>query len=312
MSARPVTLRGGLTDYLSLRRALGFELRAQGRLLGQFVDYLEARGRDTVTTKDALGWASLPVGTSPAWLAIRVSVVRGFATYLHGVDPRTEVPPAGLVRGGSCRATPYLYSEAEIAALLGAAGGLEPRLRAATYQSLLGLLAATGARIGEAIRFDNDDLDAARSLLTVRDTKFNKSRLVPLHPSTLEALVGYTELRDQLCPRPVSPALFVSTAGTRLLHSNIGLTFARLTAQVGITRRSAACRPRIHDLRHSFAVASLLDWYSRDEDVPVMMARLSTYLGHTDPKNTYWYLSAAPELMALAAQRLEGYLGARP
>jgi integrase len=249
MSARPVTLRGGLTDYLSLRRALGFELRAQGRLLGQFVDYLEERGRDTVTTEDALCWASLP-GASPAWLAIRVSAVRGFATYLHGVDPRTEVPPAGMVRGGSCRATPYLYSEAEIVALLGAAGGLEPRLRAATYQSLLGLLAATGVRIGEAIRFDNDDLDVAQSLLTVRDTKFHKSRLVPLHPSTLEALVAYTELRERLCPHPVSPALFVSTAGTRLLHSNIQLTFTRLTAQVGITRRSAACRPRLHDLRH--------------------------------------------------------------
>lgn len=309
MTVRP-PLRSALEDYLSLRRALGFKLESAGRLLSQFVDYLEERGIGTVVTDDALAWASLPVGASPHWRAIRLSVVRGFATYLHAIDDSVVVPPVGMVRSGPCRATPYLYSKAEITALLEAAADLRPRLRA-TYRSLIGLLAVSGMRIGEAVVVDDQDFDVERAMLVVRNSKFNKSRLVPLHPTTTAVLVRYLALRDELCPRRSSPALFVSSVGTRLLQSNINLTFAGLTQRSGIARRSASCRPRVHDLRHAFAVASLLDWYSSGDDVDAMLPRLATYLGHSDPKHTFWYLSAAPELMALAGQRLEAHLEGR-
>jgi integrase/recombinase XerD len=311
MSTPRPPLRQALGDYLNLRRALGFRLASAGRLLGQFVDYLEDHGLDTVTTADALAWAMLPTTASRHWWAIRLSAVRGFAAYLHGIDPTVQVPPAGLVRAGSCRATPYLYSETEIDALVQAAATLAPSLRAATYQSLISLLAISGIRVGEAIGLDDEDLDVEHELLLVRDSKFGKHRIVPLHPSTMQALARYVDLRQQLKP-PASPALFLSTAGTRLLHSNINLTFAGLLAQTGLLRRSASCKPRIHDLRHSFAVATVLGWYRDGADIPAMMPRLSTYLGHSDPKHTYWYLSAAPELMTLAGQRLETHLAGRP
>ena len=312
MSGRPASLRAERAEYLALRRALGFGLRNAGRLLGQYVGFMEDHHMDTVTTDNALSWASLPADVSPIWLAVRMSAVRGFATYLHSMGTADQVPPTGLVRSGPCRATPYLYSAADVEALVAAAGALRPRLRAATYQTLIGLLAVSGARVGEVIALDDSDLDRERALLSVRNTKFNKSRLVPLHATALRALEVYTGLRDELRRRPESPALFVSTAGTRLHHSNVGLTFSQLASQAGLTRRSASCRPRIHDMRHSFAVASLVGAYASGADVPAMMPLLATFLGHSDPKHTYWYLSSAPELMALAGKRLEMRKGDRP
>ena len=250
MTADGRPLRDSLEDYLALRRALGFRLKTAGRLLGQFVGYLEDRGAGTITTEDALAWAVLPPGASPAWQAIRLAAVRGFAAYLHGTDPSVQVPPAGLIRRGNDRATPYLYSDAEISAIIAAASALRPEFRAATYQALVSLLAASGLRIGEALSLDRGDLDGDQGMLTVRDAKFGKTRLVPLHPSATGALTRYSALRDEHHLRPAAPALFLSTAGTRLLHSNVGLTFNQITAQAGLARRSAACRPRIHDVRH--------------------------------------------------------------
>jgi integrase/recombinase XerD len=308
MTADGRPLRDSLEDYLALRRALGFRLATAGRLLDQFVSWLDDRGSDTITTEDALAWAVLPPGASQAWQSIRLSMVRGFAAYLHGTDPSVQVPPPGLIRRGNDRATPYIYSDAEISAIISAAGTLRPRFRAATYQALISLLAASGVRIGEALSFDRSDLDTDDGVLTVRDSKFGKTRLVPLHPTAAAALARYSALRDEHHPRPGDPALFLSTAGTRLRHSNVSLTFSKLTAKAGLTRRSASCRPRIHDVRHSYAVATVLGWYRDGADVAAMMPRLSTYLGHTDPKHTYWYLSAAPELMALAGDRLHAHL----
>jgi integrase/recombinase XerD len=199
-------LRRALADYLDLRRAVGFRLANAGRLLGQFVDYLQQRDIDTITTENALAWATLPAGTSPHWLAIRVSVVRGSAAYLHNLDPSVEVPPAGVIHAvGPCRATPYLYSEAEIRSLVQAAATLRPHLRAATYQSLISLLAVSGLRISEAIALDDEDLDVEHELLVVRNTKFGKHRLVPLHPSAMRALTLYRQFLQERLPRPVSP-----------------------------------------------------------------------------------------------------------
>src|SRR6266496_535183 len=212
-------------------------------------DYLAGHGVDTPTTDHALAWATLPANASTAWRAIRLSVVRGFAAYLHGVDPTVQVPPAGLLRHGPDRATPYLYSDAQIRALVRAAAGLRPRLRAATYQTLIGLLAVSGIRIGEAIALDTTDLDVDQGLLVVRHTKFAKSRLVPLHATAVRALTGYLDLRDELQPQPASPALLVSATGARLLHANIGRTFARLARQAQITPRSARSEEHTSELQ---------------------------------------------------------------
>jgi integrase len=303
--------RQALAGYLAVRRSLGYKLDRPEKLLAQFITYLEDAGAATVTTDHALAWATLP-GGDPSWHAYRLAVARGFATYLHTIDPAAEVPPAGLIPGRRHRATPYLYSGAEIAALITAAASLRFPLRAATYQTLIGLLAVTGMRVGEAIRLDRDDLDLASGVITVRQSKFGKTRLVPLHPTAVTALRSYLRQRDQMHRRPATPAVFISPAGTRLIYCNVHATWRLLTARAGLAPRSATCRPRIHDLRHSFAVASLLDAYAAGQDGQATLGLLATYLGHADPRHTYWYLSAAPELLALAGQRLENHLQERP
>ena len=300
-------LEQAVADYLSLRRALGFKLERAERLLGQFVGYLADHDVEVITTEVALAWAVLPAGADPRWWDHRLATVRTFAAYLHALDPRVEVPAAGLIRCRPLRATPYLYTDAEVAALITAAGTLRHPLRAATHQTLIGLLASTGMRVGEVIGLDHSDFDTATGMLTVRDAKFSKSRLIPLHPTGVSAVSRYLRRRDELLPACTSPALFVSLRGRRLRYNDVWRTFHQLTEQAGLSARSSSCRPRIHDLRHSFAVATVLDGYARgdDHDVQALLPTLSTYLGHADPKHTYWYLSAAPELLALAGQRLE-------
>ncbi|WP_431860472.1 tyrosine-type recombinase/integrase [Azospirillum sp.] len=208
--------------------------------------------------------------------------------------------------------TPYLYSEEDIAALIEAAGTLCTPHRAATYRSLIALLAVTGMRIGEAIGLDRDDLDAGNGLLVIRNGKFGKSRELPLHPSTVTALGDYLRRADRPSQAANAPALLVSTAGSRLRYNNVQNTFHRLAGRAGLTSRSALCRPRLHDLRHSFAVNTILDGYRDSGDPGARLALLSTYLGHVDPGKTYWYLSAAPELLKLVGDRLERHLGGDP
>jgi len=302
-------LRESLAEYLAVRRALGYRLERAEKLLCQFLDHLDATGADQITVERALEWATLPAGGTH-WHAMRLQAVRGFARYLHEVDPQVEVPAAELLPDRPHRATPYLYADRQILALMGAASTLRTPHRAATFRTLFGLLAVTGMRIGEAIALDRSDFDADHGVLVVRHGKFGKSRELPLHPSTTSALARYLRRRDR--PRPAAPtdALLVSSAGTRLLVANVQTTFRTLRARAGILPRSAACRPRLHDARHSFAVRTLLDAYRTDGDVAPTLAVLSTYLGHVDPGKTYWYLEAAPELMELASQRLERHLGA--
>lgn len=297
-------LREALAGYLDLRRGLGFALERDAKLLNQFIAYLEEHGSSTVTVTDALAWATLPPTASPGWLRFRMQVVRGFAAYLRTLDPATEVPPANLLPGGPRRAVPYLYSPADIAALLAQADRLKTPLRRATTKTLIGLMAVTGMRGGEVVALDDEDFDISRGLLLVRHAKLGRHRLLPLHPSTVAALRAYRRVRGQHCPRPVSEALLVSDAGTRLLYYNVGQTFAKLARRAGLTARSGACRPRPHDLRHSFAVATLLDWCRDGADIAARMPLLSAYLGHTAPAHTYWYLQGTPELLAEAARRL--------
>jgi integrase/recombinase XerD len=301
-------LAKALADYLTIRRKLGYKLERAGKLLAQFVAYLTDIGADTVTTEQALSWATMPSKADASWAAHRLSVVRGFAAYLRTIDPAVEVPPARLLPARSRRATPYLYSADDIAALIATAGTLRFPLRAATYQTLIGLLAVTGLRVGEAIRIDRDDIDWGHGLLIVRNSKFGKSREVPLHVTTIGALRNYSRERDRLCRAPRLPAVFISTAGTRLLYCNVNWTFLRLVKRAGLKARSRSCRPRLHDLRHAFAVRTLLEAYQTGSDVRLRLSLLSTYLGHVDPGATYWYLSASPELLALACQRLDDHM----
>lgn len=302
-------LREALADYLAVRRALGFKLARQEKLLAQFVDDLERRGQELVSVEHALAWATLPAGRSSTWWADRLSVVRGFAVHLHTLDPAHQVPPRGLLPPRPSRATPYLYSAQEIAVLIAATEILRFPHGRATYRTLIGLLATTGMRVGEAIGLDRSDLDSDRGVLVVRHGKFGKSRELPLHPSTVDALTRYLRRHDR--PETASPSLFVSSTGSRLAYCAVQRTFRRLVETAGLGARSASCRPRLHDLRHSFAVGTLLDAYRGGADIDARLLLLSTYLGHVDPKATYWYLSAAPELLALAARRLEHHLGSR-
>jgi integrase len=306
-------LSESLADYLRLRRALGYKLKETGEQLERFVEFLNARGARTITTELSLEWATAPAAATPGWWASRLTMVRGFARYLNALDPAVEVPPRGALPPRRTRATPYLYSDREIAALLRATDLIQTPLKAATYRALVGLLAATGMRVGEAISADRDDLDLATAVLLVRSGKFGKARELPLHPTTLAALEGYLRTRDQHFPGPCSSALLISTAGTRLIYKNVQFAFLHtLVSGAGLRPRSARCRPRVHDLRHSFAVRTLLEWYRSGADVQRQLPLLSTYLGHVNPTDTYWYLSAAPELLALAGERLERHLGGAP
>lgn len=298
-------LHAALSDYLALRRSLGFGLQRDEKLLRQFLNYLQGKGVTAVTVVDALAWAKLPEPASPGWLGMRLSVVRTFAAWLSTIDPSAEVPPRDLLPGRGRRAVPYLYSAADIAALWAQADRLKTPLRTATIRTVIGLLAATGMRIGEVIALDDTDFDPDEGLLVVRHAKQGNWRQIPLHPSTVNAIGDYQRVRDRRVPHPVSPALLVSGAGTRLLGFNVGQTFARLVRRAGLTGRSGASRPRPHDLRHTFAVNTLLDWYRDGGDVAARLPLLSTYLGHTSPAHTYWYLQAAPELLAEAAYRLD-------
>ena len=303
-------LREPLAGYLELRRSMGFSLEREEKLLGQFITWLDDRRAATITTADALAWVTMPAGASAGWLKMRMQAVRGFAAYLATLDPAAQVPPPGLLPGGPRRAVPYLYSPADIAALFVQAGQLKTPLRRETIKTLIGLMAVTGMRGGEVVALDDEDFDDSRGLLLVRHAKLGRHRLLPLHATTVAALLSYRQLRDHQFPRPRSEALLVSSAGTRLLYYNVGQTFARLARQAGLTARSGACRPRPHDLRHSFAAGTLLDWCRDGGDIAARMPLLSAYLGHAAPAHTYWYLQASPELLAEAASRLS--LGAVP
>jgi integrase len=307
-------IRKRVQEYLALRRGLGFKLHQEGVWLDQFASFLKQRRSSCITTKLALEWATLPGNVHPAYLTHRLSVVRGFAQYHAARDPRTEVPPLGLLPHHYRRKSPYIYTDDEIGRLLRAAEQLSSKtgLRPLTYATLLGLLVVSGMRISEAVGLDRDDVDLADGVLTVRRTKFGKSRLVPVHPSTRRALNRYADSRDRICPKPATTRFFVAEQGGRLTVNTTQQTFVRLSRQVGLRGPCDRRGPRLHDLRHRMAVRVLLGWYRAGADVEHRLPQLSTYLGHTHVTDTYWYLSAVPELMRAVMARLESRPGGRP
>ena len=296
-------LRRALAAYLRTRRALGFKLKREGELLPQFVAYLDERGASFVTTAAAIAWAAQPRDAAPAWWTKRLVIVRGFTKYLQTIEPRTEVPSLDHLPHHPARSAPYVYSAADITSLLSATDTLRSPLKATTYKTLLGLVAVTGMRVGEAVALDERDVDRRRAILVIRKTKFDKSREVPLHASTVEALERYRRQRDRLAPTKRSSSFFLSTVGKRLIYNNVHETFLQLVYAAGLGKRRP--RPTIHDLRHTFAIQTVLGWYRDDVDVEARLPILSTYLGHVGPSSTYWYLTAVPELLEAATIRLE-------
>jgi integrase/recombinase XerD len=306
-------LRQAAEEYLAMRRSLGFKFAFQGYLLLQFVSYLEDRQAGALTIELAVAWATAPAHADPAWWGQRLTVVRGFARHLHAIDGTCEVPPTDLLTAQFRRAVPYLYSESDIADLMRAASALSPPpLRAETYTTLIGLLAVSGMRIGEAITLDRQDIDWAEQLLVVRAGKNGKTRQVPLHPTTMQALAAYASRRDELFPRPSTPRFLLSSRGVPLLYRSACTMFRQIVTDAQIAPDRTPRPPRAHDLRHSFCVRTMLDWYRAGVDVEAVMPRLSTYVGHAKPAATYWYLEAAPELLELAADRLAHTFGERP
>ncbi len=296
-------LRKAVKDYVEMRRSLGFKLKRAAVLLPEFVAFLHQQGSSVITTRLALQWAQSNSRLQPAEWAQRLTVVRCFARHWSATDPRTEIPAWGLMPYRPKRARPYLYSDDEVRQLLEAARRLGG-LRGLTYYCLFGLLCVTGMRISEVLNLRSSDVDLAASVLTIRGAKFGKSRLVPIHSSTQKVCSQYVRYRDRAFDRDLS-FFFVSKRGNRLDHAQVSRTFYTLSRQIGLRGPTASHGPRLHDFRHRLAVRTLVQWYRSGQDVERRLPVLSTFLGHAHLSDTYWYLTACPELMGLAVKRLE-------
>jgi integrase/recombinase XerD len=301
------TLDFALNDYLAIRRGLGFQLREVAGCLRNFVAFLQSEGASYITTELALRWATRPAGAQSATWAWRLGMVRRFAVWHSAMEPQTQIPAASLLPYRYQRKKPHIYTDEEIAELLRRTAQLaSPKgLRAHTYTTLFGLLAVSGMRVSEAVKLDRPDVDLDQGILTIRRTKFGKSRHVPVHPSTADALKQYAARRDLVLAKPAA-AFFVSECGIRITDCMARYTFAKLSQQLGLRpiAKSHGRGPRLHDMRHRFAAHTLIHWYRAGLDVERELPKLATYLGHVHINETYWYLEAVPELLQLATDRL--------
>jgi integrase len=302
-------LRKAIEAYIILRRGLGTKLRDPAIHLRHFAEFLEHEGATVVTSELALRWATSSANAMPATWAQRLGHVRRFAAWLSATDPRTEVPPRGLLPERYRRRPPYIYSDDEVARIVRAAARLPSPsgLRAHSYATLFGLLAATGLRLGEALTLDRDDVDLRSGVISVRRAKFGKSRFVPVHDSTRKALRRYACKRDLIVPRPASPAFFLSERGLRISNNIAEHNFVVVSRAVGLRPPARGKHhghgPRLQDMRHRFAARTLVRWYREGRDTERELPKLSTYLGHVHVADTYWYLEAVPELLQLATER---------
>lgn len=301
-------LEQALNDYISVRRSLGFRFQTPAILLRSFVVFLQAEGASHITRELALRWALQPAQVQPSTWTARLGMVRRFAIWCSATEPLTEIPPADLLPHPYRRKPPHIFSDEEIERLLRKTQQLPSpkRLRAHTFTTLFGLLMVTGMRVSEALGLEKPDIDFDHGILHIRCGKFGKSRYVPIHPSTVEALKKYAQARDHLFPSPLTLAFFLSERGTRITNGMTEYTFAKLSQQIGLRLQAKhhGRGPRLHDMRHRFAVRTLIDWYRVGLDAERELPKLATYLGHVHVKNTYWYLEAVPELMQLTIDRL--------
>lgn len=297
-----------LEEYLALRKALGFKLRTIDSSLKDFVNYAATKNSAIITTKLALSWAVKPAGANPKWWAYRLRLVHHFARHVRGVDHQDEVPPLGLLPYLHRRVPPHIYSEEEMLRILNAAKELPSRngLRGLTYSTLFGLLWGTGLRISEALALNRDSVELTNQLLTVHNGKFGKSRLVPVAPSVATALEYYACNRDRIIVKPRSDSFFLTIIGTRPTSAVAQLTFRQICCEIGLRNPLEKKGPRIHDIRHTFAVRELIHLHTGEyRDIDRGLHALSVYMGHLRPSSTYWYFSAVPELMGLALVRLD-------
>ena len=301
------SLRTALDEYIAVRRALGYKLLLTGRLLRRFVDFAEHAHADYITTALALQWATQPTHAQPSQWANRLGMVRRFARYCHAKDPRTVVPPRDLLPHPYRRVAPYIYSDEQIIRLLKAARRLPSTtgLRPQTYATLFGLYVATGLRANEALHLCREDVDLANGILKIRDSKFGKTRFVPVHPSTRRALERYAKVRDHLCHTPGSPRFFLSDRGTSVTYDMLRWTFVKISHQIGLRAPGDSHGPRLHGFRHRLAINTLLKWHRGGIDVERHLPTLATYLGHAHVTDTQWYLTATPQLLRYALRRVE-------
>lgn len=299
------TLERALSDYLRLRRGLGYYLERDQGELEQFVEFLQQAHMQRITTELAVKWARMPAGQHPVIWRKRLSTVRGFARFLATVDPASEIPPQDLLRAHQPRTAPYIYTTEQITDLMGAARSLPRPIAAATFATVIGLLACTGLRLREALALQYPDVDLDAGELIIRACKNHRQREVLLHPTATTALRQYTRLRNQRFPVPTTTAFFLSSLGGPLHKASFWHTFRELIKQAGLEGYGERVRPRPHDLRHTFTVRTLIGWYRAGDDIDRKIPALSTYLGHISPESTYWYLQAVPELLSLVSERLE-------
>jgi integrase len=302
-------------EYLEYRRRLGFQIRIEGQMLLEFARYADRSGHfGPLTTDLAVRWARLPAKAAPLYQARRLEVVRCFARHRAIFDSATEIPPEGLLGSAHRRTIPHIYSEAELSILLSAARRLPSTsgLRPQVYATLIGLISCTGLRISEALKLSRRDVDSDDGVLTIRESKFHKSRLVPLHASAVQALNEYARFRDRCHPIPQTDAFFVSDQGSTLSASTVRHTYQKLRENLPGATQTGRRAPRIHDLRHTFACRCLLRWYADGADLDHVVPALSTYLGHAKVSDTYWYLTGIPELLDLAASRFERFSSPNP
>jgi integrase len=306
------TLRDALMQYVAARRALGTKLQEPAQTLGQFLEFLESQEAKFITTELALRWAMQPQNVQRATWARRLSMVRRFAMWLSATDPRNQIPPHRLINGRRRRNPPHIFTDQEVTQLMSEASGLcsSKSLRAHTYETIIGLLATTGLRPGEVLTLARPDADLKNGILFIRETKFGKSRFVPIHESTRSALLHYAKRRDEIGRRRRTEAFFIAENGLPLQACTVRRTFAKLSRAVGL-RPAAVDKlsgrgPRLQDFRHTFTTRKLIEWYRTGLDVERELPKLSTYLGHSDVAHTYWYISAVPELLQLATKYLYG------
>jgi integrase/recombinase XerD len=300
-------LKKALKEYLAMRRSLGFKLKLTGSLLHRFVEFLEKEKASYITIKLGLEWATKPRDAQPAQWANRLGMVRLFAKYHSAADPRTEIPAEELLPYHYHRKPPYIYTDNEVLNLISAAKDLSsPQgLLGSTISTIIGLISVTGMRMSEPINLDRKDVDLDQGIITARQAKFNKSRLLPVHITTRDKLAEYDRLRDRICPRPKSAAFFVSERGTRLTDWTLRRWFVILSHRIGLRSPGDSHGPCLHELRHRFAICTLLGWYRQGACAGKNMVALTTYLGHAHIADTYWYISANSELLELAALRME-------
>lgn len=300
-----------VTQYLEDRRQLGYEMTAPATELMRFARYADARHHLGPLTQELIfGWAREHVlRTSAVTAARRLEIVRPFAAYYRQFEPATEIPPPGTLGRGHRRLVPHIYTDQELVQLLQATERLTPYtgLRPLTYRTLFGLIAAAGLRLSEAVNLTVSDIDLDAGTVTIRETKFRKSRCLPVHSSVIQALGRYRESRDRSHASDATAPFFVSQSGLALPKRTVENVFRRMQPRLGWAARGDYAVPRIHDMRHTFAVRRLLRWREEGQSIDQAMFWLCTYLGHAKISDTYWYLTGIPELMDTIGARFEHF-----